>query len=271
MRQPRTIATTLEPTAQALAAIKAIEAAFKTLVAEADVSAIDKLLGELALALDVPTSILSPASERVRTTLLQQRGSLANDLREIAEARGCEVRCPLPYVSVGCVTLHERRPNEWSLSVLDDVPIQTIRTTNGRSLAAHALRVIDDIESFLEKWRSFTKDLRSARDALRRANDDTIPANALMLLCAHGSALHALLTSPRGAPADPGISRAQFGFLLRRLADEAGTASIGLTLAFSGATQHDTRHPEHYISIPDVPDPRRHCGHRRVASVTLSE
>lgn len=270
-RQTRSEIT--DPLKSAFDAVRTIDETVPALIEYGDLSGIDQLVKRLASALKISPEILAPLSEQARARIEEQRANTGRKLRQAAEVMGCEVQYRPPYVSVGCVTLHEKRPGEWSLAVLDGVVLETIRTTNGKVLAEHAFAKIEEIESALQKTDAFIEDLQAAREAVRGSATNPIPVNLLMVLGSHGRSLKKLLTSADNLGAGQGLSRAQFGYLLSRVAhqgSESGKSAI-LKLRFSGATQHDTKQPQHFIPIPDNSDPRRMTGHRRVTSVTISD
>ena len=247
-------------------AVKAIEIATRDLMERGDVLTLEELLPKLASALGVPTVVFDSITDRAQATAEQLRAAMGKDLHDCAEKAGCDAEFKPPYVSVGCVTYHEKPPGEWSLSILDSVVIDTIRTTSGDVLVEHAVQRIKNIESALGTIDSFSQDLKIAHSAICTTRSDPAPANLLMLLCSHGKSLRRLLSSSEKTRFEQGFSRAQFGYMLSCLAQRESSGGVRLI----GATQHDTKSPQRYIAVPNNPDPRRTAGSRRVSAISIT-
>ena len=217
-----------------------------------------RLAADLQNLLGIAPEALAPWLQEVEDASKGIRASLGGELKAAAEDVGCQFDFRPPYVSMGCVTLHEVSTGTWNLSVLDGVTLESLHTHSAATLAQAARRHIDAIQETLSKARPFAKTLVAAYDLLRQSQPDQshFSPNLLMALPRYGRGLKKELTSAveEGTP----LSRAQFGFLLSHIHSRGGEwGDDAVRLDFKGATQHVTRDPFRFVSLPGEDDPRR--------------
>lgn len=253
-----------------------IKTTLEQLVLEANIQAIDQVEEIFALEFGFPVKSLSEFRKRASALIDEQRSNFNRELQEVAEQSMCQVQNRTPHVSVGCVVFKQKKDKndewsgEWSVSVIDHVEIEVIRTYSGRFLAEHALRIIKKIENALEDSSKFIQDLLYVREVMRGANDNSLPANLMMVLCSHGRALKKLLKSSDSLQLEKGLSRAQFGFLLRRIS-EINMGSSSPKISLIGATQLDTKQVQSFISVPDKDTPRSITHFKSITSIKINE
>lgn len=200
------------------------------------------------------------------------RLNLGKKLRELADREQCFFEyCP-PRVTFGCVEMHEERPGLWNLTVLDTVTVRKIEATSADELATAALKIIGGIENALVQVQEVAKALSAAlqwvNDAYAERTDH--PINLVRLLCTYGKDLRRQLGTGNNSPKIV-ISREAFGYVLARIKRLGFEKNGGYPeLSYRGATQHVTKDPARYVSVPKDDNPRRASQHSAVVAINLA-
>ena len=246
-------------------------ASLKALKDRGDVAGFENAVRELQDALQLPDDVvrvwLGEAAERER----EVRRQLGPGLKEAALREACHFEFRPPYVTLGCVTIFEKQPGLWHLSVLDTVVIKRIETQNAEELANAALDIIRGIDAALLQAQELGKGVVVALQWLGDAYADMPdqPVNLVRLLCTYGKELRRGLGSTMDLPKYV-LSREAFGYVLARLQRLAHEGSDGYpTLAFRGATQHVTPDPTRYVSVPKDDNPRSKSTHSAVTAIAV--
>lgn len=226
--------------------------------------------------LDLPTEVVDQWVAKAEQEAPKIRHTLGSGLKEIAERNGCSFDFRPPYISFGCVMLHERIPETWDLSVLDGVVIESLSTQDAASLSGAALTQINRIQEALSKEEPFAKGLIAAYNWLRQAKtkpeDRFVAPNLLMVLCTYGKGLRKQLTSAVSTTPVSPLSRAEFSYLLARVRSRAMAGVKGFPkLEFHGATQLVTKDPSRFISIPNQDDPHQTTHSDPIAGIALEQ
>ncbi len=222
--------------------------------------ALTLLVQSLHLQSDAFVLELSQRQEIIQSS----RKAMGETLRQAAEKEGCECEFRPPYAYFGCVRFFEQQPNTWRVSVLDDVAIQTIETVNAEILATVALEIIVGIEAVLTKAKAFAKVFESNYQLLHKATHfQFVSPNILMLLMTSDKSLKAHLTSSDDLTRTV-VSRAQMAYLLK-----AFKQGSDLEISFTGATQHSTKEPHLFLSLPSFLEPRKHPQPIPISAVSL--
>ena len=200
-----------------------------------------------------------------------QRSKTGGALKSAAKEAACHFDFRPPNAEFGCVLLRENRPGRWALSILDNVAVETLSSTDGSWLGKAALRHITGIEKSLDRVDQFAHELAEAALVCRRAEAGPVPANLLMLLTSFGRGLKRELTSSNGSTGRAGVARAEFGYLLSRVHRLAKEKDAYPRLSFSGAAQGDAAKAHQFIAVPDSDDPRQRTNRRLVSAITVSE
>lgn len=251
-------------------AAKTVRLAIDAMINAGEFAGIEKVVKELARRLDIPREAFSDLLERARQAVDAGRAKTGEALKTAAKEAGCQFDYRPPNAEFGCVLLRERSPGQWSLSILDNVSIETCSTTDGSALGEVALRHITEIEKALGGVDQFAKDLVESATACRRTDNGPLPANLLMLLTSFGRGLKRELVSSKGTSNRPGLSRAEFGFLLARLHRLARKDQEYPQLSFVGAAQGDAAKAHHFLAVPDADDPRKKSNRRLISAITVS-
>jgi hypothetical protein len=254
-------------------ALDAIETVLRSTCETGDTKDFVKLLHGLGDTLGLSNEVLDSLSNRMRTKIDDLRRDVWRDLRDEAEKFGVEVQCRPPYATLGAVKLEQKPSGDWALSVHDSVILETFRDAPGRLIAERVIDRIEKIEAALKDVRPFAEALVFASESVSGSQAGEVSANVLMVMSSFGRSLKKCLTSSDHLPAtSPGLSRAQFGYLLCRLSDlgfESTDPGIP-SLRFHGATQFDTKQTYRYVSVPKNSDPRRISDAQLVAKITVS-
>jgi hypothetical protein len=261
-----------EPARQVHDATKALATALRKLREHGDIATLKRSFKTLEKELELQVDIFAPAIADVEAGLKCARERLGNELKQLAREANCEFKYVPPHITFGCVTLQEKTTGVWELSVLDGVPLETIRTVGASRLANRAVWHIEQIEAALAKSEAFLEILAAAYEMARVSAPEAsqFSPNLLMLLASFGRTLKKQLVSVSGSEVRP-LTRAQFGFLLeriRRMRNELEATSIP-TLRFEGAVVQVTHQPSRFVAIPNGTDPRRNLPYRLVSSVAL--
>lgn len=249
---------------------KALAEAASVVCAEGNLAGAQRIAACVQNLLDASPDALKPWLDKAQGATSRLRHSLGADLRDLAASHRCHFDFRPPYITFGCVTLHERTAGIWELSILDGVTIDTLPTQSATTIANAAFNHIRAIEDSLKDAKLFAKTLGAAYQWLRHVIPERtfFSPNLLMLLCTHGRGIRRQLTSSldSGAP----ISRAQFGFLLSRV-HTAGQSwgKEGVRLEYHGATQHVTKDASRFVSLPGSDDPRHHSQHTPIADLAV--
>jgi hypothetical protein len=234
---------------------KGLMTALRRLAESGQAASLQKAIGALATELSVPIDAFSELIATADAAAKDSRRKIGDDLRQAATDAACAFEFRLPFVTFGCVTLHEKDVGVWELTILDKTVLRTLRTLRASELAAAALEQIVAIENVLQRSGDIGKEMATAYESFQRAGGgEEISPNLLMLLCSHGRDLrkHLALGS---APSPSLLSRPQMGFLLRRLVKDSTSQDKRWRL--KPATIHVTKDSHRYVSVPKTEGPRQ--------------
>ncbi len=227
--------------------------------------ATDEALTLLVQSLNLQTDAFVSTQLQRQEIVQSSRRTMGETLREIAAKENCECEFRPPNAYFGCVNFLEQQPNTWRVSVLDDVVITTIETVNAEVLAITALEIIMGIEAILTKAKALAKIFESSYQLLHRATHfQFVSPNILMLLMTSDKLLKAHLTSTDDVTRTV-ITRAQMAYLLK-----AFKQGNDLDISFTGATQHSTKEPHLYLSLPSFLEPRKHPQPTPISGIALA-
>lgn len=266
-------AGTQDPKKQASLAVEQLGFALNELIDQGNLSGVEKVVADLSSTIGLEETAVAPLLHRAREEAGRRPVGFDPELRAAAQKEGCAFESKHPYLLFGCITLHEKKPGEWTLSILDGVQVETIRSRRANVVAEHCIAQIVRIEDVLGRANALTEDILTAWDVLRGSapGHDSISANLLMVLASHGRGLKNVLVSADAGERRSPLSRAQFGYLLARISRGADNGlPSGIKIRFSGADQARTKNPANYIAIPENDDPRRTTGRRLVSTITIS-
>lgn len=255
----------IDPLPGALRTIGELAAAIAALQERGDIEGLNKVFDDFCAATEIQQDAFSTIISKANKRSEQLRKEFGHEIRELTRAVNCACDIKLPYVTIGCVKLHEKSQGRWELSVLDSEAITSFRAKLAEDLVENALEQIKAIEVALGKVDEFVRDLRKAYVFAKSDKVDRVSANLLMLLTSYGRNLKKYLSSSGDLIGGGGFSRAQFGFLL----SAAHRAVPRDSIIMHGATQNDNK-PEKYVSVPKSVDPRELCEYRRITSLTIS-
>jgi len=259
-----------DPKNEASRAIEQLDAAFEELVDQGNLAGLVEMVNNLASIMGLDETALVPFLERVKRESSAVPHEFFKGLEELAREEECDFANRRPFISFGCVTIREndKKPGEWSLSILDGVQVERVRTRRPETLAARCLEHIVRIEDALSKTKAIAEDIQVAWEVLRGVfpTVDSVPANLLMLLASHGKRLRKLIESADQLWNKNGLSRAQFGFVLSRIQRGAasGTEEFPIRVDTRGAPQGKAQDPRNYIPIPEADSPRRQLTNPRL-------
>jgi len=256
---------TKEPLTMGLESVRVLSDAISSLRDLGDVDGLEQVLAKLAIATGVSTEVLSPTISLARHRAEQIAADFGQLLKKTAGAAACEFTLKLPFISLGCVRLHKKSECKWSLSVLDNEPIETIRALDARILVEKSIAQIETVEATLKNLVEFEATLKSAYVFAKGDNCDRVSANLLMVLCSHGSKLKKHASSSGQMDIKAGLTRAQFGYLLSALRHSMS----GSSFQYHGATQSESQ-SDKYIAVPESPNPRVLCDCGRVTAITIN-
>jgi hypothetical protein len=257
-----------DPAKEALAGLKSFSGSLEALIEQGAFAEVRRIVGKLGSSLELEKDALEPFLKKAEARITEQAKVTTRDLKDAAASSEIEVEVRSPYVSVGCVRLHEKKPGEWTVSVLDNVPGAVIRTSNGSLLAERAVGIIEGVERRLRDGEGFLESLSLAASAFDLAK---VPVNPLMVLCSHGRGLKKGFSSADTLPPRDGLSRGEFGHLLAWIkAEGASETSEGARIHFHGATQQETNRAHQFVPVPDRPEPRKILKHRLISRISIS-
>jgi hypothetical protein len=253
------------PLSMGLDAVRLLGDAIESMSEQGDVSGLEQVFSKLALSVGVSADAFSPAVEKALHQAEQIKADFGPQLKKTAAEVTCQFSLRQPFVSLGCVRLHEKSEGKWVLSILDNEPIETIRSLDARVLVERSVTYIEQVEAALKDIDGFAENLKRAYATAKGDNCDRVSANLLMVLCSHGRQLKKHASSSGHIDIKTGFTRAQFSYLLGALKH----SQSGFPLHYHGATQHESQ-PERYIAVPESPDPRVICECHRITAITIN-
>jgi hypothetical protein len=263
----------VDPVADGKRAASEVKAAIHRLIEEGTPATVHEVLLTLARELDLDVSRFSEVEALAQQTLLRHRECCGLQLRTAAAEAKCSFSYNPPHIQFGCVHLFESKPGLWSISVLDDVPVQLVATHSGRILAETALKQIAAVESTLKALerhrKSVLRSVEACQQLFGRSKD--LPINLVMLLTGLGGNAKQLLANPIQPTAADGLSRAQFGFVITAMLSRPRDGARAAEMSVGGATQVSTTSADRFLAIPETQDPRQPGNRRLVATVSIME
>ncbi|TNF32501.1 MAG: hypothetical protein EP329_09875 [Deltaproteobacteria bacterium] len=250
-----------------------VASALEALKERGDVSGFEGAARRVQEALGIPDGVvngwISDASQRAEDL----RRDLGKNLRQIAEREQCFFEYRPPRITFGCVEMHEERESRWNLTVLDTISVAKIEATRAEELAEAALEIIRGIENALLLVQDAAKGLTAGLDWLNAVYSEPTehPVNLVRLFCIYGKDARRELGTGTGFPKIK-LTREAFGYVLARIQRLAidGRDEGYPELTFRGATQHVTKDPARYVSIPKNDNPRKPSQHSPIAAINLS-
>lgn len=243
----------------------------QSLKSSGNTTELSTLLRELNNVLSLSWDVYAPIISEAEANEQRLANQTPKELKEVADGEGVQFSAHPPFYRAGCIKLKrkEKRFDQWELSALDNVVVETIQASSGRMVMERVLVRIKEIEATLQRAQAYAKELKTAYSLLQESSAglEKVSPNLLMVLTATKN-LRKILISGDASEAPQKLSRAAFGYLLAKLNKEA--VDNGLQIELKPATQLETSKPQAFLSVPiGSLNPRELSEARSIAAVKV--
>jgi len=247
--------------------IKVVAERIQQLKQSGNATELSNLLHTLNQSLGLSAETFAPVIAEAEANAQRAFNQLPKEIKDAAEVERIEFSAHPPFFRLGCFKLKrkEKKRNQWDLSALDNVIVQTVQAESGREIVVHVLNRIKEIEAVVVRASTYAKELRGGYELLQEAvgSSERVSPNLLMIVMSAKS-LRRALTLGDVELAQP-LSRVAFGYLLATIQKSNETQ-----LEFKPATQLETAKQHAFLSVPiGSLNPRELCESRPVANIKV--